>query len=59
MWSPDGRTIAFEHSPVDPADNAGSYDIHVMSPDGKGRRRLTRCSCTLDGGLSWQPAPAP
>jgi TolB protein len=60
VWSPDGRTIAFEHSPVDGGvDNAGSYDIYAMSPDGDGRRRLTRCRCALGGGLSWQPAAGP
>jgi Tol biopolymer transport system component len=58
-WSPDGRSIAFEHSPLDgDVDNSGSYDVHLMSPDGGNRRRLTRCRCALGGGVSWQPAAA-
>ena len=58
-WSPDGATIAYEHSPVDgEVDNTGSYDVRLMNPDGGSRRRLTRCRCTLGGGLSWQPAAA-
>jgi Tol biopolymer transport system component len=44
-FAPDGRAIIFVSSPVDATDaGQGAHindDIHVMSTDGTGRRRLT------------------
>ena len=55
-WSPDGTRIAYEHSPIGGnVDNTGTYDVRVMSADGTGKSRLTRCRCTSGGGISWQP----
>ena len=35
-WSPDGDSIAFET-----VSTQGEAEIHVVHPDGSGRRRLT------------------
>ncbi len=56
-WSPDGTAIAFAGSPL-PAkegENAGTFDIYVISPDGAGKSRLTTHAQALGGRLTWQP----
>ena len=47
-WSPDGRRIAF----VTELD--GNFEIHVMSPDGSGRVRLTD-NLAYDWSPAWSP----
>jgi Tol biopolymer transport system component len=57
-WSPDGMFLAYavaESSESCQCDNAGSFDIYVMNPDGSGKSRLTEGAHELGGGLSWQP----
>jgi Tol biopolymer transport system component len=44
-WSPDGRKIAF----------TDRHGVAVISPDGSGRRRLTRRASVLWSGASWSP----
>jgi Tol biopolymer transport system component len=41
-WSPDGRWIVFEASPLSPDDPAFSTSIWIMRADGSQMRRLTR-----------------
>jgi Tol biopolymer transport system component len=55
-WSRGGTRLAFERSEVPSAerDNTGTFDIYVISADGRSLRRLTENS----GGVSWRPAGA-
>ena len=48
LWSPDGRTIAFE-SPRD-----GNGEIYVVNADGSGQRNLTR-NPARDFAPAWSP----
>jgi hypothetical protein len=57
IWSPDGTRIAFLTSPI-PAlreNNDGTFDVHLMHPDGTDVSTLTEDVAALGGGLSWQP----
>lgn len=56
-WSPTGLQIAFAGSdlPFAKGDNAGTFDIHVINPDGSGEARLTEGAQALGGVLTWQP----
>jgi Tol biopolymer transport system component len=54
-WSPDGRTIAFDRRVGRGGSGyqgrkASSYEIHAMSADGSGQRRLA-----LGAGPLWSP----
>jgi TolB protein len=48
VWSPDGRTIAFESL------RDGDGEIYVMNADGSGQRRLTR-NPARDFAPAWSP----
>ncbi len=50
VWSPDGRSIAFESY----GDHHG--DIYVISPEGSGLTRLT-VSFANDHDPTWRPVP--
>jgi TolB protein len=56
-WSPDGTQLAFERSDVPSSvrDNAGTFEVYVMSANGRGLRRLTQNVGALGGGVSWKP----
>jgi TolB protein len=57
-WSPDGRWLAFTSELGEPRRVVGfgapaqSIEVHVIQPDGTGRRRLTS-SDSLAGSPSW------
>lgn len=60
-WSPDGSLIAYsaaESAESCRCDNAGSFDIYVVRPDGTEVRRLTTDAQEIGGDLSWQPLQA-
>jgi TolB protein len=61
-WSPDGQWIAYAASPFpssEEGDNAFTFDIHIVRPDGTGMRPLTK-DAGAGAGISWQPvAEAP
>jgi Tol biopolymer transport system component len=48
VWSPDGRTIAFENL------RDGNGEIYVVNADGSGQRRLTR-NPARDFAPTWSP----
>ncbi len=48
VWSPDGRTIAFENL------RDGNGEIYVVNADGSGQRRLTR-NPARDFAPAWSP----
>ena len=48
VWSPDGRTIAFENL------RGGNAEIYVVNADGSGQRRLTR-NPARDFAPAWSP----
>jgi Tol biopolymer transport system component/CubicO group peptidase (beta-lactamase class C family) len=48
VWSPDGRTIAFESL------RDGNGEIYVVNADGRGQRRLTR-NPARDFAPAWSP----
>ncbi len=48
VWSPDGRTIAFESM------RDGNSEIYVVNADGSGQRRLTR-NPARDFAPAWSP----
>ena len=48
VWSPDGRTIAFESL------RDGNGEIYVVNADGSGQRRLTR-NPAHDFAPAWSP----
>ncbi len=56
-WSPDGTKIAFMGSsiPSSEGENSGSFDVHVISPDGTDLRQLTDGAGAAPGALTWQP----
>jgi TolB protein len=59
-WSPDGSLVAYsaaESGESCECDNAGTFDIYVVRPDGTGMRRLTNGAHELGGDLSWQRVP--
>jgi TolB protein len=49
VWSPDGRTIAFQSDP----DRDGNSEVYLVNADGSGQRRLTRTPA--DESWSWSP----
>ena len=53
-WSPDGSLVAYSAAESCEWDNAGTFDIYVVRPDGTGMRRLTNGVHELGGDLSWQ-----
>lgn len=56
-WSPDGTIVAYsaaESSESCRCDNAGTFDVYVVRPDGTDTRRLTTGAQELGGDLSWQ-----
>lgn len=56
IWSPDGSTIAFGASRMLAGENAGSFDLYTMNPDGTRTRRLTRdAGLGVEFDISWQP----
>lgn len=52
-WSPEGRWITFDSSPVTPDDPSFSTSIWIMRPDGSDMRRITR------GGFDVEPVFSP
>jgi TolB protein len=52
-WSPDGRWITFDSSPVAPDNPSFSTSIWIMRPDGSDTRRITR------GGFDVEPVFSP
>jgi len=56
IWSPDGTKIAFGASRMLSGENAGSFDLYAMNPDGTGIQRLTRdVGLGVEFDISWQP----
>jgi len=53
-WSPDGRQIAFASSGEAVVEDQGDVEIHVMSADGRERRRLTHDDIH-DATPTWSP----
>ncbi|MGH2526351.1 MAG: TolB family protein, partial [Actinomycetota bacterium] len=56
-WSPDGSLVAYsaaESGESCECDNAGTFDIYVVRPDGTEMRRLTNGAHELGGDLSWR-----
>jgi Tol biopolymer transport system component len=61
VWSPDGTVIAFHASDVlsKDTDNTGTFDIHLMNPDGTDQIPLTHDLGTSGGGdVHWQELPS-
>lgn len=56
-WAPDGTRIAFMGSsiPSSKGENSGSFDVHVISPDGTDLHQLTDGAGAAPGALTWQP----
>jgi Tol biopolymer transport system component len=59
VWSPDGSKLAFSKSSVlsTQADNTGSFEVYVMSPDGSDVQELMPGFLVGGFWLSWQTAP--
>jgi Tol biopolymer transport system component len=57
VWAPDGTKIAFEATGTLTGENAGTFDIYVMNPDGTGEQRLTTNQHAGGFDLAWQPLP--
>jgi Tol biopolymer transport system component len=60
-WAADGSFLAYsvaESSEACGCDNAGTFDIFAVRPDGTGRRRLTHDAGELGGDLAWKPSSA-
>jgi Tol biopolymer transport system component len=56
IWSPDGTKIAFGASQMLSGENAGSFDLYTMNPDGTGIERLTTdAGLGVEFDISWQP----
>jgi Tol biopolymer transport system component len=56
-WSPDASLVAYSAAQSGEScecDNAGTFDIYIVRPDGTGMRRLTNGVNELGGDLSWQ-----
>ena len=51
IWSPDGRTIAFEHVP----QHIAGSDVYTIRRDGTHLRRLTRTPWEEDTPAGWSP----
>lgn len=56
-WAPDGTKIAFMGSSIasSEGENSGSFDVHVIDPDGTDLQRLTDGAGAAPGALTWQP----
>jgi dipeptidyl aminopeptidase/acylaminoacyl peptidase len=54
VWAPDGTKIAFEASAAMNGENAGTYDIYLMNPNGTGEQRLTADQHAGGFDLAWQ-----
>ncbi len=55
VWSPDGSLIAYGATDNLSALNDGTWDLYVMTPDGTGKRRLTRnAGLGAEFDISWQ-----
>lgn len=50
IWSPDGKTIAFQRS----TGEGTGYNIWLMKPDGSQQRQLTKCDLDCQQA-SWTP----
>lgn len=57
VWAPDGTKIAFEASEDLSGENAGTFDMFVMDPDGTGQERITTDQHAGGFDLSWQAIP--
>ena len=53
VWSPDGRTIAFQRSSSSHGNE--TVDVYVMNADGSDQQNLTQDS-TIDRDPVWLPA---
>lgn len=60
-WAPDGTRIAFERSTVlsTSTDNAGTFDIWTMNPDGTDRVQVTHGVRAMGFDVAWQAVRAP
>jgi TolB protein len=56
-WAPDGTRIAFMGSAVasSEGENTGSFDVHLIDPDGTDLQKLTDGAGAAPGALTWQP----
>jgi Tol biopolymer transport system component len=55
IWSPDGTKIAYGASQLLSGENAGSFDLYTMNPDGAGIERLTTdAGLGVEFDISWQ-----
>jgi hypothetical protein len=60
-WSPDGKELVFAHAPrfaSPPSPPSPLWSLYIMSKDGAGLRRLTRCQrpgCLQDYEPAWSP----
>ena len=56
VWAPDSSLLAFTASEVTSGvDNAGTYDVYTIRPDGTDERRITLDSFAMGWDLDWQP----
>jgi len=59
-WSPDGTLVAYSAAGSVQScrcDNAGTFDVYVVTPDTSSTTRLTVDAGVLGGGLSWRSTP--
>ena len=56
VWSPDGKSLAFDSNRTDhtPNDSRNVNDVFVMKPDGSGVKQLTD-SKGVSGDAAWSP----
>lgn len=60
-WAPDGTKIAYERSTVlsTSTDNAGTFDIWTMNPDGTDAAQVTVGVHAMGFDVAWQAVRAP